>query len=87
MAWSCVIRLLVLPLVFLAAARWIPYSLELKRIAVVQAAMPAGVFPIVIARHYGGDPGTALRVVVATSILGLITIPWWIQCGAAWVGL
>ncbi|NUN92934.1 MAG: AEC family transporter [Verrucomicrobiae bacterium] len=78
---ACVLRLAVFPFVFLAFARWLPGSVELKRVLVLQAAMPAAVFPIVMARHYGGDVATALRVVVATSLAGLATIPFWISAG------
>lgn len=79
------LRLGALPLVFLAAAAWLPLSIELKRVLIVQAAMPAGIFPIVMARVYGGDTGTAIRVVVATSALGLFLIPLWIGFGLRWV--
>jgi predicted permease len=47
--------------------------------------MPAAVFPVVMAKHYGGDPATALRVVLATSLVGLITIPLWIRAGMHYV--
>ena len=52
---ASLLRLGALPLVFLAAAKWGPFTLELKRVLVVQAAMPAGMFPLVIARHYGAN--------------------------------
>jgi len=71
----------------LAAAKWLPLSVELKRVLVVQAAMPAGVMPIIIARHYGGQPLTAVQIVLGTTILALITIPLWLRLGLAWVGV
>lgn len=74
-------RLGVLPLLFLFLAWALPASPELKRIIVIQAAMPAAMLPIVLTRHYGGDAGTALQVVLATTALGLITIPFWLQIG------
>ncbi len=49
--------------------------------------MPAAVFPIVMARHYQGDPATAMRVVISTSVVGLATIPLWIRLGMKFVGL
>ncbi len=85
MSVSIVVRCAVLPILMLAAARLIPCSPELKRVLVVEAAMPAAVFPIVMARHYGGDVLTAVRVVVATSVVGLITIPIWIKIGLQWL--
>jgi len=84
---STVLRLGLLPMLFLLAARWLPLSEELKRVIVVQAAMPAGMLPVVIARRFGGDPGAALQVVLGTSILGLLTIPFWIRFGLPFVGL
>lgn len=84
---AVVLRQAALPILFLLAARHLPASLELKRVMVLEAAMPAAVFPIVMARHYGGDPPTALRVVISTSVVSLITIPLWIRFGAALVGL
>ena len=82
---SLLLRLVVLPLGFLALARWLPLSVELKRIMVIQAAMPAGVGPLIIARHYGGHPLTAAQVIFATTVVGLFVIPWWIRLGLAWV--
>lgn len=84
---ACVVRLGVLPLLILAAAKWLPLSIELKRVLVVQAAMPSGVVPIIVARHYGGQPLTAVQIVLGTTALGLLTIPLWLRVGLAWVGV
>ncbi|MCX6935328.1 MAG: AEC family transporter [Verrucomicrobia bacterium] len=82
---ACVLRLVLFPFVFLALARWLPCSIELKRVLILEAAMPAAVFPIVMARHYGGDVTTALRVVIGTSFAGLATIPFWISTALGWM--
>ena len=84
---AVLLRIGVLPVLFLLAARFLPASVELKRVMVLEAAMPAAVFPIVMARHYGGDPATAMRVVIGTSVVGLATIPLWIKFGMKFVGL
>jgi malate permease and related proteins len=84
---SCLLRLGILPVLFLLLAKYLPCSLELKRVIVIQAAMPAAVFPIIIAKHYGGDAAVALRVVLGTSLVGFITIPLWLRFGMKWVGL
>lgn len=84
---ACVVRLGVLPVLILAAAKWLPFSLELKQVLVVQAAMPSGVVPIIVARHYGGQPLTAVQIVLGTTALGLLTIPLWLRLGQAWVGV
>lgn len=84
---SCALRLGVLPVLILCAARWLPCSIELKRVLVVQAAMPAAVFPIVLARHYGGQPLTAVQVVLGTTALAIFVSPLWISAGRAWLGV
>lgn len=87
-AWlGCLLRLGVLPMLFLLLARWLPCPVELKRVMVVQAAMPSAVFPIILVRHYGGDPRTALAVILTTSLAGLVTIPLWLRLGLHLVGL
>lgn len=77
----------VLPIAFLALASALPVSVELKRVTLLQAAMPSAVFPILLARHYGGDPPTAMRVVIGTSLAGLLTIPLWIRFGMKFLEL
>lgn len=77
------LRLLLLPAVFVAAAALLPLPLELRRVLVLQAAMPAAMFPVVMAKYYGGDPATAVRIVLATSLTALLTIPLWLGFGLA----
>ena len=81
------LRLGLLPVLILALAKFLPCSLELKRVLVVQAAMPAAVIPIIIAKLYGGHPRTAVQIVLGTTALGIVTIPLWIRAGLAWVGI
>ena len=52
---------------------------------VIQAAISAAIFPIVVAKAHHGDMPTALRVVLGTSAIGLITIPLWIGFGLYWI--
>jgi malate permease and related proteins len=83
---AVLLRLGVLPVLFLFLAKILPVSVELKRVIVLQAAMPSAVFPIIMSRHYSGDLPTALRVIIGTSVVGLLTIPIWIRVGLSWVG-
>lgn len=83
---ACVLRLGVLPLFMLALAVWLPCPIELRRVMVIQAAMPCAMVPVILAKHYGGDPAAALRIVLATSALGLLTIPFWLQIGLRLIG-
>jgi malate permease and related proteins len=83
---GCALRLGVLPLLFLVMAKFLPLPIDLKRVMIVQAAMPAGVMPIVVARHYGGRPLTAAQIIMGTTVLGIFLIPLWLHLGLAWVG-
>lgn len=87
MAVGITVRLLIMPVLFVLLAKYLPCSIELKRVIVVEGAMSSAVLPIALTKHYGGDPRTALQVVLGTSIAGLITIPLWIQFGDRVVGL
>lgn len=78
---SSALRLGLLPIAFLALAWVVPGSVELKRVMVLEAAMPAAVFPIVLARLYFGDVATAVRIAIGTSLLSLLTMPLWLGAG------
>jgi malate permease and related proteins len=82
---SVLLRLAALPWVFLIAAKWLPLSVELKQVMIVEAAMPAGMSSLLIARLYGGRPLTAAQVIVGTTVAALFVIPWWIDFGLRWV--
>jgi predicted permease len=84
---ACVVRLGVLPALMLGFAYLLPCTVELKRVLVVEAAMPAAVIPIIIAQYYGGQPLTAVQVVLSTTAAGLVTCPLWIRAGLAWLGI
>jgi hypothetical protein len=82
---ACALRLGLIPVLMLALAALLPLPREVKQVLIVQAAMPAGVLPIVIAKHYGGQPLTAVQVVLGTTAAGLLVVPLWLQAGLHWV--
>jgi predicted permease len=84
---AALLRLGALPVLMLALAKWLPCPVELKRVIVVQGAMPAAMVSVIIARLYGGHPRTAVQIVLGTTAVGLFTIPLWIRAGLAWVGV
>ena len=83
---ACGLRLGVIPLAMLGTAAWAPIPRELREVLVVQAAMPAGILPIVIAKHHGGRPLTAVQVVLGTTAVGLFVVPLWLTLGLRWIG-
>jgi hypothetical protein len=84
---ATLLRLALLPPVFIALAKALPCSIELKQVLVVQAAMPSAMLPILLAKHHGGNVGMAVQIVFLTTLLSILTIPFWIHAGMHWVGL
>lgn len=82
---AVVVRILVVPaLIFLLA--WIlPVNEKLRAVLVMEAAMPASIFSLVVTLAYGGDIRTALQVVLGTSFVGLVSIPLWLAFGLRWI--
>lgn len=81
------LRIGLLPLLFLALAKFLPMTTEHQRVLVLEAAMPTAVFPVVLAKLYKGDPATAMRAVLSTAVVSLITIPLWLKFGMKMLGL
>jgi malate permease and related proteins len=84
-AW--LLRLAVLPWIYLLAARYVPMPTELKQVLVVQAAMPTAVVSVIVARLYGGQPLVAVQIIFGTTALAVFTIPAWIKFGLQFAGL
>jgi predicted permease len=80
------VRMVILPILFLAVAKYSGATRELQEVLLLQAAMPSATFPIVMTRLFNQHIETACTVVVGTSLLGLVTIPFWMVCGASWLG-
>ncbi len=81
------VRLLILPVLFLAAAKWLPIIVELKRVLVVQAAMPAALTPVLLAKLYNGRPAVAVQVVIATTVTCILTLPVILYFAMQWIEL
>lgn len=84
---SLLTRVLLVPTLFIFYARygWIPQEVNWMRdVLVVQAAMPAGVFALVVVRNYGEDTKTGLRSIMATMLISVVSIPTWLWVGMTW---
>ena len=91
-AWRTIVaaigyRQLWMPVLMLGLPTLVPLSADLKQVVMLQAAMPAAVFPIVLVRLYERDTATALRVVLSTSLAGVLLIPFWLAVGKWWLGV
>lgn len=77
-------RGLLVPALFVCYALygWIPqHASWLVEVLIVQAAMPAGVFALVVVKSYGEDTETGLRVIMTTMLLSVVSIPAWLWAG------
>ena len=84
---SVMLRYSLLPLLLIGFAWMIgqrEISAELKTVLLIQAAMPCAIFPIVLAKHYGGHPSVAVQIALATSAASLVLTPLLL---AAWIWL
>jgi predicted permease len=80
------VRNLICPAGFILLACLLPVSRELKETLVVQGAMPAGVFSLLLVRHNGGSVPLALQIIFSTSGAAIITLPLWIRVGMQLIG-
>lgn len=78
-------RLAVLPMLLLATARWLPMTDALKKVLVIQAAMPSAMMPVVICRKHFADSRFCVQIILLSSALSLVTIPLWIRFGLHWI--
>ncbi len=74
-------RCLILPVFILAVAWLLPVDPVLKRVLIFQAAVPSAILPIIIARHFGGQPAVAVEIVVCTTIASFVALPVWLSVG------
>ncbi|MCE5294342.1 MAG: AEC family transporter [Chlamydiales bacterium] len=78
---ALLIRLALFPICYLGLVWALPLSLELKQVMLVEAAMPAAMLPIMLAKRYNASGQIAFIVVLVTSLASLITMPLWINLG------
>ncbi len=81
------VRLALMPALVLAVAALLVQDPALRKVMLVQAAMPAGMFTFLIVGHCKGDVEVALRGTLVTSAACLVTMPLWIEVGRRWLGL
>jgi len=81
-------RNLLIPAVFVsyAAYGWMPPTMEyLREVLVVQAAMPAGVFALLVVNSYGQRSDVGLRAILATMVACLVSLPMWVYIGLTYI--
>ena len=83
---SLLVRNLFFPCLVLSfiASNFCPRDIPfLREVLVIQAAMPAGIFAVVIVRNYSANSVTAMRTISVTMLVSLLTLPIWLSIGFA----
>lgn len=78
-------RLLIAPAAILLLAWLLPVDPLIKRIMVIQSAIPSAVVPVILAKRFGGVPEVGTQVLLATTAVSFITLPIWLSLGSLWV--
>jgi predicted permease len=79
-------RILILPLLYFATARWLPMPEALRSVLILQGAMPSAMMPIVICRLHKADSRFSIQIILLTTLISLVTIPLWIRFGLSFIG-
>jgi predicted permease len=81
-------RNIAVPACFMLYAKWgwFPSGMDwMAFVLVVQAAMPAGVFALLVVKNYSESSEVGMRSILATMVGCIITLPAWIYAGKNWV--
>lgn len=79
-----VVRNVLIPMLYLGILWMVSFPSVLVGVLVVQAAMPGAIFPVVIAKYYGGRPQVAAQVALSTTVCSVISMPLVIGLGRLW---
>lgn len=80
------VRWLVMPTLVLSAA-WLIQDASLRKVMLVQAAMPCGIFTFLIVEMFKGEVLVSLRCSVITMLCCPLVTPLWLYLGARWLQL
>jgi len=80
-----VARLALAPVLILLLAWLLPVDPLIKRIMVIQSAIPSAVIPVILARRFGGRPELGTQILLATTVCSFLTLPLWLALGSTWV--
>ncbi len=85
MGAGIIARLFLTPVLILLAAWILPVDPIIKRIMVIQAAIPSAVVSVLLARRFGGKPELAMQIILATTIFAILTLPIWLLLGDQYI--
>ena len=81
------VRWLVMPFLVLTAVGFFVSDESLRKVMLVQAAMPCGIFTFLIVEMFKGEVLVSLRCSVITMLCCPLVTPLWLYLGARWLQL
>ena len=75
-------RLVLVPAIVLLLAWALPVDPLIKRIMVIQSAIPSAVVPVILAKRFGGVPEVGTQILLATTAVSFVTLPLWLSVGS-----
>lgn len=72
---SSALRLVLIPLAFYLAFKWVPLPPMIFEIVFIVTAMPSAAVSVIQAHQFGADPSLAARGVALSTLCSIITIP------------
>lgn len=78
-------RLGLAPALLILMAYILPVDDYVKRIIIIQAAIPSAVIPVILAKRFGGNPDLGTQIMLTTTAASFITLPFWLSLGSALV--
>lgn len=78
-------RLVLAPVFILLLAYLLPVDPLIKRIMVIQSAIPSAVIPVILAKRFGGKPEMGTQILLSTTVCSFLTLPIWLALGNAFV--
>ena len=79
-------RLVLAPALILLLAWALPIDPLVRRIMVIQSAIPSAVIPVILAKRFGGQPDVGTQILLATTLCSFLTLPLWLAMGMALIG-
>ena len=79
-------RLVLVPALILLLAWALPLDPLVRRIMVIQSAIPSAVIPVILAKRFGGQPDVGTQILLATTLCSVLTLPLWLAMGMALIG-
>ena len=72
---ACILRLIVAPLVTIAALLFMPASFEVRMVLMIVAAAPAASATSMLAQKYGADYQYGTGLAIGTTLLSMVSMP------------